>query len=420
MLKPIIGYALCLLIALCLSENKKEAIDKNWKPILCGIFFQVVIIFALTNLPIFVSAIEGIAKGIMKLKDATIEGTKFVFGYIGGAELPFELAGNGTPFVFAFQVLPTIILVGMLSAILTYLKVLPFLARVIGYFFKLVFKIKEPIGMVAAAKVFMGQLEAPLLIKNKLESLHKSDIFIILTLAFATTSASVMPIYASALEKVCANPMKHIIISSVVSVISVLIISIIMMPANQNDIELSIDKEDVRLPYGSFMEAMSKGLSDGFFVWWCIVGSLIGMVALIALLNHLCEFLPSWGEAPITLQRIFGLFMYPFAWFIGIENQDLTSVSQILGTKMALNETIAFFDLAKANISADSVIKTIYAINNFGNFACIGITVGGLSALAPGQKCIAKLAGKAFIAGFLAIGLSATLASIFLFYGIDL
>ncbi len=414
MLKPIIGYILFLIATIWLCEDKNIKLNRNWKPVVYGILFQVVVIFAFTNLPICISAIEYVAKGVMKLKDATIEGTKFVFGYIGGGDLPFELKENGSPFVFAFQVLPTVILVGTLSAILTYFKILPFLAKIVGSVFKLVFKVKSSIGMVAAAKIFVGQLEAPLLIKHKLQALPKSDIFIVLTVAFATTSAAVMPIYASVLDGVCPNAMKHIIISTVLSIISVLIVSSIVMPSDINEIDGSnVDEIKEGSQYGSFMGAMSKGLSDGLFIWWCIVGSLIGMIALITFSNYLFALLPDYAGAPITLQRIFGLFMYPFAWLMGIQSQDLTAVAQILGTKMALNETIAFFDLAKANISPDSAMKTIYAITNFGNFACIGITVGGLSALAPGQKSITELAGKAFIAGFLATGLTATIMSVF-------
>ena len=205
--------------------------------------------------------------------------------------------------------------------------------------------------------------------------------------------------------------MKHIILSTVLSVISVLIVCAIAMPKEEEEIQIGEPQEQVQ--YTSFMGAMSKGISDGLFVWWCIIGSLSGMIALIALANYILALLPDYGGLPITLQRLFGLFMYPFAWLMGIESNDLTAVAQILGTKMALNETIAFFDLAKANISQISVIKTIYAINNFGNFACIGITVGGLAALAPNNRHVTALAGKAFIGGFLASGLTATLVSIF-------
>ncbi|MDR1333498.1 MAG: hypothetical protein LBJ69_03815, partial [Holosporales bacterium] len=150
------------------------------------------------------------------------------------------------------------------------------------------------------------------------------------------------------------------------------------------------------------------------FVWWCIVGSLIGTVALIALTNYILGALPDIGGQQITLQRILGVFMYPFAWLLDIVPSDITAISQILGTKTAINELVAFFDLAKAGVDPMSVTKAIYAINNFGNFACIGITVGGISALAPSQKCIAPLAWKAFLAGLLATGLTSMIMSVFL------
>lgn len=413
MLRSIIGYFLFLIATLWLCEDKDIKLSRNWKPVIYGIIFQFGVMFLMTNLPAFISGIEYVARGFMRLKDATLEGTKFVFGYIGGGELPFDLTEGKMPFVFAFQVLPTVILVSGLSAILTYFKILPVLSKIIGSVFRFIFKIKDSIGMVAAAKIFVGQLEAPLLIKHKLQYLPKSDIFIILSLAFATTSCAVMPIYASVLDGICPNPMKHIIISTVLSVISVLIVCSIAMPEDKLEINYQDDKSEEN-PYNSFMGAMSKGLSDGAFVWWSIVGSLIGTIALITLANYLLALLPDYSGSPITLQRIFGFFMYPFAWLMGIESADLSAVSQILGTKMALNETIAFFDLAKANISQESVVKTIYAINNFGNFSCIGITVAGLTALAPNQKSIVTLAGKAFVAGFLASGLTATLISVFL------
>lgn len=413
MLTPATGYVFFLIAAFFLCERKNLTLNRNLKPVVYGIILQICVIILFTKMPIFVNAIECVARCFMRLKDATLEGTKFVFGYIGGGDLPFNVKENGVPFIFAFQVLPTVILVSGLSAILTYFKILPVLSKIIGSVFRFIFKIKDSIGMVAAAKIFVGQLEAPLLIKHKLQYLPKSDIFIILSLAFATTSCAVMPIYASVLDGICPNPMKHIIISTVLSVISVLIVCSIAMPEDKLEINYQDDKSEEN-PYNSFMGAMSKGLSDGAFVWWSIVGSLIGTIALITLANYLLALLPDYSGSPITLQRIFGFFMYPFAWLMGIESADLSAVSQILGTKMALNETIAFFDLAKANISQESVVKTIYAINNFGNFSCIGITVAGLTALAPNQKSIVTLAGKAFVAGFLASGLTATLISVFL------
>ncbi|MDR3224057.1 MAG: hypothetical protein LBT03_00495 [Holosporales bacterium] len=412
MVASIFGYVVFLALAFVLRDRKITV--RNWKPVGYGILFQLLIAFALTGLPFVVGGLEVVANGVMKLKDVTLEGTKFVFGYVGGGDLPFNLKEGSIPFVFAFQALPTVIVVSALAAILTHIRVLPVLAKYIGSVFKSVFNVNESVGIVSAAKIFLGQLEAPLLIRHKLESLPRADVLVILSLAYATISASLMPIYAGVLTDVCPDAMRHIITSSVISVISVLIVCQIMIPSDAKaDLNVGEDKSE-QSPYPSFIGAMSKGLSDGAFVWWCIVGSLIGVVSLIAIANCILELLPSIGGTPITLQRIFGIFMYPFAWLMGIQSQDISAVSQILGSRIAINETIAFFDLAKTQISADSVVKTIYAINNFGNFACIGITVGGLSAIAPGQKHITELAWKSFWAGLLATGLTSTLMSVFL------
>lgn len=413
MIKPIVGYILFLVASAFLCKNIRDIFQKrNLQPILFGILLQIAVAFAFTHIPSCISAIECVARGVMKLKDATIEGTKFCFGYMGGGDLPFDIKENGNAFVFAFQVLPTIILVSTLSAMLRHTGIFSFLANFFGYVFKVVFRVKSYIGMVAIAKIFVGQLDAPLLIKNKLNTLPKSEMFIVLALSFATASAAVMPIYSSVIEPICPDALKHIIISSVLGSISALIVATVAVPSENNMIEDKLNQKE-KSEYGNFMDALSKGLSDGFTVWWCVVGSLIGTVALIALINYILEVLPNVAGAPITLQRIFGVFMYPYAWLMGIQPQDITTVSQIIGTRLAVNETIAFFDLAKATISPDSVVKTIYAINNFGNFSAIGITVAGLSAMAPGQKHIANIIGKAFIGGFLATGLTATMAGIF-------
>ncbi|MDR2074625.1 MAG: hypothetical protein LBP31_00155 [Holosporales bacterium] len=410
MVRQIIGYFSFIAIAYFLSSEKTELIKKHWKPITFGIILQIFLVFLMTNVPVVIKGLESIANGVMKLRDATLEGTKFVFGYVGGGELPFDMKEGTSTFVFALQTLPTIILVSVLSAILTYLRIIPYLAKSIGYLFKKVFGVRNIIGMVSASKIFLGQFEAPLLIKNHLASISKSEMFVIMSLAFSTASASVMPIYASAISNICPDAMTHIVISSVIGIVSTLIICIIMMPSLGNSVDenVSIASENI---YPDFMSAVSKGTSDGAFVWWAIVGSLIGMVALIALVNYMLEMLPNVAGSSLTLQKIFGVIMYPFAWLLGTPNADISAASEIIGTKFVLNEIIAFFDMAKSNMSKEGIITTIYAITNFGNFACIGMTVGGLSAMCPSRSDIPSLSVKSFIAGSLATGLTATLMS---------
>ncbi|MDR0630887.1 MAG: hypothetical protein LBF70_02550 [Holosporales bacterium] len=413
MLRPVIGYILFLAMALYIRQKKGYS---DWKIILIGIISQIIVAFAILNLPFIISFFEYLANGILKMRDATLEGTKFAFGYIGGGDSPFEIKENCSTFVFAFQALPNIILTAAMSAILAYFKVLPFLAKGIGYVFKWLFRIRESISMLAAAKIFLGQCEAPLLIRSDLEFLRRSEIFIMLALAFSTASVSVMPIYADCIKNICPDAMQHIIMSSIMGVISTLLVCSIIIPNEESEISNQSIKSQ-NSGYNGFIEAMSKGVSDGAFIWWCIVGSLIGTVALLSIINYILATLPNWGGSSVTLQRIFGIFMYPFAWLLGVQSADIQTIAQILGTKLAINETIAFFDLAKSHVSHDSVTRTIYAIMNFGNFATIGITVGAMRALIPSQtQAISQLIWKAFFAGFIAVGLSSSIMSIFLRY----
>ena len=416
MIQTIIGYFSILLLAFSLSNRKKFLLLENPKPVLMGILTQIIIAFALTNIPAIVDFIEIISNGVMVLRDATLEGTKFVFGFIGGGNLPFEVKDENSLFVFAFQALPTIILVSILAATLTYLKILPFLSRIIGSFFRFIFGIKDSVGTISAAKIFVGQFEAPLLVKHRLSSMKDYEIFIIMSLAFSTTSAAVMPIYAGAISDVCPNAINHIIISSVVCVISTLVICSIMFPRDKKT-SLEQPENQLEKPYNNIMDAIIKGTSDGANVWWCIVGSLIGMVALITLINYVLSSIPfiNTAESTITLQKIFGFIMYPFTWICGISSADAWKISELLGTKFVINEVVAFFDLAKLSISTHSATVAVYLLNNFGNFACLGITIGGLTAICPSQKeNIIKLGAKSFIAGSLATFLTACIMNVFL------
>jgi CNT family concentrative nucleoside transporter len=416
-IKPLFGYLLILLLAFVISERGVAGQSRNWKSITLGIVAQILIAFAMINLPIIVSAVECLANGILKMMEATSEGAKFAFGYIGGGDLPFELKDGGSAFAFAFQTLPNVILSAALAAILTHLKILPFVTRLIGRVFKLIFGASEPLGLVAAAKMFLGQCEAPLLVRHELEFFSRSEIFTVLSLAFATASASIMPICALCVGDACPGAMRHIVTSSVIGVFSTMLICLIMMPGGADNPSHAVDSGDVKPSnqYGGFMDAVSSGISTGAYVWWSIVGSLVGTIALVAIVNKLLGLLPDFAGEPITLQRISGIFMYPFVWLLGLQDRDTLTIANVLGTKLASNEMIGYFDLAKSAVSSDSVMKTIYALTNFGNFAAVGITVGAMKAIVPSQsKVITDIVWRAFVAGFIAVWLSTYTMSVFL------
>ena len=211
----------------------------------------------------------------------------------------------------------------------------------------------------------------------------------------------------------CPDALKYVITASILNVVSVLILKQIAMPQEDITIDEKLDiPEEQR--HTNLMSAISQGLSDGLNTWWHVVGSLIGVIALIYIINYTLALLPKCLFDGVTLQKLFGLFMYPFAWLIGIDAQNLYSVAQIIGTKVAINETVAVSDLAKTSISRIDMIRTIFAICNFGNFSTLGAMISSMMALAPKNKWTTEVIGQAFICGLLATGLSTAMISIIL------
>lgn len=405
----IVGVVLLLLCAFCLSSDKR-AVMKHWHYVVFAILFEIFVIFAMTHISSIIKGVEAVAFAVMSLKNHVVEGTKFVFGFLGGGDAPFEVTNGGNLFIFAFQALPMIILVSALCAVLTYLRVIPVFSKIIGTAFGKIYGIKQQLGMYSAVKIFLGQFEAPMVIKNSLPHLSTNEIFILVAAAFSTSSASLMAVYASLVEHICSDAITHVIMASVVGMLSTILVCVIMMPCFDKSKMMSYDD----LVYTDFMTSLNKGISDGAAVWWAIVGSLIGMVALVSLVNYLLALFPNVCGAPLSLQRICGIIVKPFSLLFGIRDCDVEQFSQILGLKFVTNEMVAYFDLAKTTMSPESVRKAIYAITNFGNFACIGMTVGGLSAMCPNRSDIALIGGKAFLAGTIATFITTTLMCMFI------
>lgn len=427
MIGNLIGYVLCILLAVYIGINKSESKQKyfndmksGYKYIVFGILLQIIVTLILLKSQTAINIIKPITNVMMKIKDCAVDGTKFVFGYLGGGDLPFEVKPNSSAFIFAFQALPTVVLVGAISAILNYTKVIHFFSRIVGSVFRYVFNINKYIGTVSVAKIFLGQIEAPLLIKYKLGSLNQFDTLIILSLAFSTSSSSVMPIYADILKNVCPNAINHLIISNIINTISTLLICKILFPhpedelynhALNNDIPLS---NNIIEPRKSLIKEISDGISSCAGAWWGMIFALVGMVALVSFIDYLLALFPAINGKPLTVQRIIALITYPIVCLFDINKSEIIQVSQILGTRIALNETVAFYDLAKSTLSHESITKIIYAINNFGNFGCIGITINGLMTFAPQQKYFATMANTAFIVGFISTILTTVLVSLFI------
>lgn len=427
LLQGFFGLFAFLGIGWLISENRK-GIDK--RAVTYAVLLQVALAILTTQVGYVRSFLLWISNGILALKQATVAGTSFVFGFLGGGDLPFQLKEGASSFIFAFQPLPMIMVVSALSMLLFHWGILPVVVRAFSFAFRKTLHMGGALGVCSAAKVFLGQTEAPLLIRPYLKHLTRSELFSVMTLGMATTSATIMVLYATLLEGTIAYPISHILTSSVISVPAAIAISRIIVPQNGLHTE-----GDLVMPYefAGAMDAVSTGASDGMKLFLNIIAMLIVVLALVALTNAGLEgltnlllwfysYLPNVlglsestlnNPTPVTLQQVFGLVMQPITWLMGIPWSEAFHAGELLGTKTVLNEIMAFIGLKglpEGALSARTNVMMTYALCGFANFSSIGILIGGLGSMAPERRGeVIELGFKAMIAGTIASCMSGTI-----------
>lgn len=404
------GILFFLGVSWLVSENRKAI---NLKHCLMGVVIQAVLAVLLLKAPYVHDCFISCSHGIMALKDATTEGTKFVFGYLGGSDLPFELKQEASAFIFAFGPLPMVMVISALAMLLFHWKILPFLVRILSKAFSKSLGIGGALGVCCGAKVFLGQTEAPLLVRPYMNSFSRSELFTIMTAGMATTSATIIVLYATLLESVVSNPIIHILTASIISIPASIVLSRLMIPQTT-----AVTNGEMVVPYkfSSSMEAISQGTSDGLQMFLGILAMVVVMLALVALANSILGVLPPVMGHTITLQWLFGLVLTPVTWLMGMPWGEAQVAANILGTKTVLNEVIAFIDLSKVphgSLSEGSLLIMTYALCGFANLSSIGIQIAGLGTMAPERKKdIIDLAPKALLAGTMASCMSGTLVGI--------
>ena len=414
-LQAILGLSVFLFFSWLISDNRKHV---NLRFAFIGVFIQFILAFLIIKVGIINKAFLLVSNGIGALKNATCEATKFVFGYLGGGEAPFTLCDGTSTFIFAFQALPMLIVISAISMLLFHWRVLPFLVRGFSWALQRTLNVGGALGVCSAAKVFLGQTEAPLLLQPYFSKLSRSELFSVMTAGMATTSASIMVVYSTILENTVNNPISHILTASIISIPAAITISRLMIPQE----EASSSGELVN-PYNfsGSMDAISQGASDGMKLYLNIIAMLIATLALVALVNTILETLPNIAGAPITLQRIFGFIMSPVTWLMGISWNEASTAGNLLGTKTVLNEVIAFIELAalpKQLLSKHADLIMVYALCGFANLSSIGIQIGGLGTMAPERRNeIIALGFKAVIAGTLSSCMSGTIVGILYWWG---
>ncbi len=409
-LQGVLGLFVLMALAWAISENRR---DFPWRLALYAILALFVLGLLLKLGPVQ-HAFLALNRAVQAIQQATQAGTSFVFGYLGGGPLPFTEPYPGSSFVLAFQALPIILVIAALSAVLWHWRVLRVITRGFSWALKRSLGIGGPAGVATAANVFVGMVEAPILIRPVFAKLSRADLFLVMVAGMASVSGSVMVLYASILGPVMPDALGQILVASLMSVPAAVLIARIMLPASGPSVE-----DDDSLPvtdYASTMDAVTRGTVEGLKLFLNVVAMLVVLVALVSLVNACLGLLPDVGEAPLTLQRLFGWIFSPLAWCLGIPWEEATAAGQLIGTKTVLNELIAYLDLAALpadTFSERSRLILIYALCGFANFGSLGIMIGGLTVLAPQrQREIVELGGRSIIAGTLATCMTGAVAGL--------
>jgi CNT family concentrative nucleoside transporter len=387
-------------VAWLISENRRRV---RITTVLAGIAIQLTVAFILLKLPVCRDFFISLNQLVLSLEESTAAGTSMVFGYLGGAELPFAEKYPGASFILAFRALPLILVISALSALLFYWKILPLVVKAFSWSLQKIMRLGGAEGLGVSANIFVGMVESPLLIRPYLTDMTRSEIFTLMTTGMATIAGTVMVLYASILSSVIPDIMGHILTASIISVPAAVTISKIMIPETG---KLTSGELTSPEPALSAMDAITKGTIQGVQLLVNIIAMLIVLVALVHLVNLILGLLPDVGGLPVSLQRLLGLIMAPVVWLMGIPWQEAPAAGALMGTKTILNEFLAYLDmsrLAPGTLSPKSILIMTYAMCGFANPGSLGIMIGGMGTMAPERRDeIVALGLRSIVGGTLA------------------
>jgi CNT family concentrative nucleoside transporter len=415
LLQIIIGFVGLVCIAIPFSQNRSSI---NYRYIFAAIILQIILAFALLKIPFIVQIFAYLSEGVTALQAATQEGAEFVFGYLSNSSTsPFASSGAGNSMIFAFQILPLIIVISSLSALLWFWNILPLIIRAISKIFEKLFNIGGPIGLGATANIIMGQVEAPLLVRPYLSRMSEKELLILMTAGMSTVSGSIMIALVSMLAPQFPdiNLIQHLVSASILSIPAAIMYANIMIPSSK---VTNFDGNSVPKVYDSSMDAITRGTRDGLDICLNVGAILIAFIALVSLLNSLLAIFGGlFGFSDLSLQLILGYLFFPIVWLMGVPLSETLASAELLGLKTALNEFVAYGALAGLEpdtLSDRSKLITLYALCGFANFSSVGILVSGISAMAPERKNdLIKVSLKALVGATLASCMTGLVIGIF-------
>ncbi len=403
------GVAAFLALAWCLSAERWHI---PIRVVLGGVALQLALAVLLIKFPPATAVFLTLDKGVGALQKATDAGTALVFGYLGGATPPFAEVKPAASFILAFKAFPLVLVISALASLLLYWGILQRIVAGFAFVLRRTLGVGGPLGLGAAVHIFVGMVEAPLLIRPYLLKMPRGELFALMSCGMAGIAGTVMVIYASLLGPVIPDALAHILIASVISTPGALAIAAIMVPFDARaQGPAGLAQSD---PPSSFLEAIARGANDGIFLVASIIAMLIVIVALVQLCNAALGVVPHGGFGPFTLQQIFAAGFKPLLWLAGVEARDLDTAARLMATKTTVNEFAAYLEFAKLEPSAlsqRSKFIMTYALCGFANFGSVGIMIGGMTAMAPERRAeIVQLAPRSIISGTLATLASGAIA----------
>jgi concentrative nucleoside transporter, CNT family len=412
-LQSAFGVFALLAIAWAFGENRR-AVSPRQAAIGLGVTFLTAL--ALIKLPLVARAFGAINDAVGAISAASRAGTSFVFGYLGGAALPFDLKAPGADFILAFQALSVILLMSVLTTLLFYWRILPPVVRGMAWLLERTLGVGGAVGLSTAANIFLGMVEAPLFIRPYLAQLTRSELFLVMTGGMAGIAGTVLVLYATLLAPLIPDAAAHFVIASVLGAPAAILVSLIMVPETNGrrtggalrDPGAACDPRvasDPGMHASSTMDAIVKGTTAGLELLLNIVAMLIVLVALVHLANAILGLLPDANGTAISLQRMLGYVMAPVCWLMGLPWPQAITAGALMGVKTVLNELIAYVDLSKLGPDAldpRSRLIMLYAMCGFANFGSLGIMIGGLGTMAPERRDeINSLGLKSIVSGTL-------------------
>lgn len=413
----LIGIVLILGIAFLFSNNKRKI---NFRLVISGIFLQVLIGVLVFKVPFIKNFFQFLGKGMEKIEGFAKQGANFAYGGVGAVDFTGQLTDFRNPgtFVFAFNITATIILVCVLVAIFYYLGIMQRIVSAIAKAMNWVMRISGVEALSNVASVFVGQIEAQVMIRPYLATMTRSELLASMSGSLACIAGGILIVYANMGLRVGIDITPNLIAASLMAVPGALVISKIVYPEVEESQTLGKVKLEVKSGYSNLIDAISHGAADGFKIAMNVLAMLIGFIALIAMIDWL---LLKAGhifsdDLNLSLNYIFGKIFYPFAWSMGIPSEDVNNAATLLGQKITINEFVAFSNLTNHTlpiVTPKGLTIITVAICGFANFSSVGMQIGGIGALAPERRTdLAKLGMRALLCGTLASYLSATIAGI--------